>query len=79
MLVPSSPARPKSASSPIPATAGGSTSGSSINVTTSARPRKRRLATRYASGVPNSKISACAIADVLKLTISASVTTGLVS
>src|SRR3954451_21546091 len=44
MLVPSSPARPKSASSPIPATAGGSTSGSSTSVITSARPRKRPLA-----------------------------------
>ena len=71
------PTRPNAASSPSPATAGGSTSGSSTSVTTSARPRKRRLASRYASGVPNRRISACAISDVLTLTISASVTTGL--
>ena len=45
----------------------------------SARPGKRRVARRYAVGVPNSSTSACAISVVLKLTISASVTTGFES
>ena len=63
----------------MPATAGGSTSGNSTSVMQSERPGKRRLASRYAVGVPKSSTSACAIKVVLKLTISASVTTGLES
>ena len=73
---PSSPNRPKAAISPIPATAGGRTSGSSTSTTSSERPRKRRVARRYAVGVPSRSTSACAIALVFRLTTSASVTTG---
>ena len=40
------PLGPKAASSPIPATAGGSTSGSSIAVTTTDFPRNSRVASR---------------------------------
>ena len=40
------PDGPSAASSAMPATAGGSTSGSSISVISSARPRKRRVASR---------------------------------
>ncbi len=36
----------------MPATAGGMTSGSSTMVTSSARPRKRRVASNHAAGVP---------------------------
>ena len=43
---PSRPARPNAAKSAIPATAGGRTSGSSISVSTSDRPLKRRVAMR---------------------------------
>ena len=62
----------------MPATAGGSTIGSSTSVTSAPRPRKRR-ASRYASGVPSTRIAACAIALVSRLTTSASVTTGFES
>ena len=40
------PDGPTAASSAMPATAGGSTSGSSISVTTSALPRNERVASR---------------------------------
>ncbi len=43
-LVCSNPKRPKAARRPMPATAGGSTIGSSTSVTTSDRPRKRCVA-----------------------------------
>ena len=55
---------PSAASSAMPATAGGSTSGSSIRVISSARPRNVRVASRYAAGVPTSRITASAIALV---------------
>ena len=58
---PNSPPVPNAASSPMPATAGGSTSGSSTSVTTSARPRKRRVARNHAVGVPKPRIRALAI------------------
>ena len=45
----------------MPATAGGSTSGSSTSVTTSERPRKRRRAMSHAVGVPKPRISALAM------------------
>ncbi len=41
---PSSPKRPNAASRPIPATAGGSTRGSSTSVTTRLRPGNRLVA-----------------------------------
>ena len=41
-----SPSRPNAASRPMPATAGGSTRGSSTSVTSSALPRKLRVARR---------------------------------
>ena len=41
----------------MPATAGGSTSGSSISVTTRSRDRDVRVATQYAVGVPKRMIS----------------------
>ena len=68
-LEPSSPTRPNAASRPMPATAGGSTSGSSTSVMASERPGKRRVASRYAVGVPKSRISACAIRLVFRLTM----------
>ena len=40
------PDGPTAASSAMPATAGGSTSGSSISVTTTALPRNERVASR---------------------------------
>ena len=55
---PRMPAGPTAASSAIPATAGGSTSGSSTSVTTSDFPRKERVASMYAAGVPTTRISA---------------------
>ncbi len=45
-LEPSSPRWPNAASSPIPATAGGSTSGSSTSVTASEWPGNRFVASR---------------------------------
>ena len=48
--LPSSPSRPNVASRPMPATAGGRTSGSSTSVTARLRPGKRRVASRYAVG-----------------------------
>ena len=63
----------------MPATAGGSTSGSSISVSTTARPRNRRRATRYAAGVPTRKMIACATRLVFAVTTSASRTTPLPS
>ena len=45
----------------MPATAGGSTSGSSTSVTTSARPGNRRRAMNHAVGVPKPRISALAM------------------
>src|SRR5262245_23647016 len=63
----------------MPATAGGRTSGSSTSVTATAWPGKRRVASRYAVGVPNRTISACAIALVFRLTMKASRTTGFES
>ena len=56
------PLGPSAASSPMPATAGGSTSGSSMSVINSARPRKRRVARKYAAGVPTTTMIATAIA-----------------
>src|SRR3954447_2667953 len=76
MLVCSRPVRPNAAKRPVPATAGGRTSGSSTSVTSTERPRKRRVASTYAVGVPNTRMSACARRVVLRLTTSASVTTG---
>ena len=61
----------------MPATAGGSTSGSSTSVIASERPGKRRVAIRYAVGVPKTRISNCAIRLVLRLTTKASLTTSL--
>jgi hypothetical protein len=75
---PRRPARPKAARSPIPATAGGRTSGNSTAVTKNARPRKLRVAIRYAVGVPKSKISAFAINVVFSVTSSASTAAGSV-
>ena len=63
----------------MPATAGGSTSGSSTSVTTQRAPGKRRVARRYAAGVPNRRISACAISARLELTIERVATTGFES
>ena len=57
----------------MPATAGGSTNGSSIAVLTRERPRNLRVAIRYAAGVPTSRINASAIPDVIRLSRSASV------
>ena len=62
----------------MPATAGGSTSGSSTSVTTSARPRKRRVAIRYAAGVPKARMSTFATTFVFSVTTSAS-TRGVVA
>ena len=45
-LPPAIPLGPTAASSAMPATAGGSTSGSSISVTSTARPRNERVASR---------------------------------
>ena len=69
---PSSPSRPNAASSPIPATAGGRTSGSSTSVTTTSRSRDSRVAIQYAAGVPNTRIRTIEIAFVLAVTTSAS-------
>ncbi len=60
----------------MPATAGGSTIGNSTSVTTSDRPRNRRVAKKYAVGVPNARIATCEITIVFRLTTSASFTTG---
>src|SRR4030088_439061 len=79
MLVCKSPVRPKAASRPRPATAGGRTSGSSPSVMSADRPRKRLVARRYAVGVPSTRMSACARSVVFRLTTSASVTTELPS
>ena len=62
----------------MPATAGGSTSGSSTNVTSNALPRKRRVARRYAVGVPNTTMSNMATTLVSAVTRSASSVTSLV-
>ena len=62
----------------MPATAGGSTSGSSTAVTRSARPRKVRVASKYAAGVPKRRISAFATRLVFRLTTSASTAARLV-
>jgi len=78
-LEPSRPSRPNAASSPIPATAGGSTSGSSTRVIASECPRNLRLARRNAAGVPKRRISVCAIRLVFRLTTNASCTTGFPS
>ena len=48
-------------------------------MTASERPGKRRLASRWAAGVPSRRISAWAISVVFRLTTSASVTTGFQS
>src|SRR5436190_18938469 len=72
---PRSPRRPKAASSPMPATAGGSTSGSSQSVITSGRPGNRRVASRYAAGVATSSVIPKAIPFVTAVTTSASRTT----
>ena len=79
-LDPSRPSRPNAASSPIPATAGGRTSGSSTSVTASARPRKRPA--REQEGEPASRTARSAPARsrvVLMLTTNASRTTGFES
>ena len=73
---PNSPPVPTAASSPMPATAGGSTSGSSTSVTTSARPGNRRRAMNHAVGVPKPRISALAMRFVRTVTASASRTAG---
>ena len=75
-VAPNSPPVPTAASRPIPATAGGSTSGSSTSVTTSARPGKRRRAMSHAVGVPKPRISALATRFVRSVTASASRTAG---
>ena len=56
----------------MPATAGGSTSGSSTSVIATSRPRKRRLASSHAAGVPTATMIASAIAVVFRLSHSAS-------
>ena len=58
----------------MPATAGGSTSGSSTSVTTSDRPRKRRVARTNAVGVPSPMIRRFATRFVRAVTRSASCT-----
>ncbi len=55
---PRMPCGPNAASSPMPAAAGGRISGSSISVRHHARPRKSRVASRYAAGVPTATITA---------------------
>ena len=70
------PFGPSAASSAIPATAGGSTIGSSTSVITTNRPRNERVARRYAAGVPTTTITRIAIAVVSKLSRSASVAAG---
>ena len=57
----------------MPATAGGSTRGSSITVSTTAFPGKLRVASAYAAGVPTSAMTAVAIAVVSRLSRRASV------
>ena len=69
---PKTPCGPSAASRAIPATAGGSTSGSSTSVITAARPRKRRVASSHAAGVPTSTISASAAVEQSRLRRSAS-------
>ena len=66
IVPPSSPSRPNAASSPIPATAGGSTSGSSTSVTTASRRRDARVAIQYAAGVPKRRMRSIEIAFVLR-------------
>ena len=61
----------------MPATAGGSTSGSSISVTTRSRRRDRRVAAQYAVGVPSTRIRASAMRFVSNVTTSASFATSL--
>ncbi len=73
---PRRPVAPNADSIAMPATAGGRTSGSSTTVTSSARPRKRLVARKYAAGVPNSRIAALATSVVRAVTFSASRTTG---
>ena len=69
--------RPANAASrPMPATVGGSTSGSSMSVIATVRPRKRRVPRKYAAGVPTSRITASAIAFVVAVSTSASRTAG---
>ena len=51
----------------MPATAGGSTSGSSMSVTTRARPRNERVASRQAAGVPTIRMIAIEAAVVRRL------------
>ncbi len=70
------PSGPSAASSAIPATAGGSTRGSSTSVITTERPGKDRVASRYAAGVPTATMMAIAIAVVSRLSRSASVAVG---
>ena len=62
----------------MPATAGGSTSGSSTAVTRRARARKEREAITYAAGVPKRRISTFATRVVFTVTTSASTAAGLV-
>ena len=57
--------RPKAANSAMPATAGGSTSGSSRNVVSTVRPRKCLVPSRCATGVPTTTMNASAMRLVL--------------
>jgi hypothetical protein len=60
----------------MPATAGGSTSGSSQSVRIAARPGNRRVAITHAAGVPKSNTNMLAAALVLIVTQIASRTSG---
>ena len=66
MLVPSSPARPKSAAARSPRPPAAARAAARRASPRATGPRKRRLASRYASGVPKSRISACAISRGLR-------------